>query len=111
MDYTRILIIVNGIHNSNHVGSVLLATMHKLQARKAEKRTVTLAMPIPATERRSGKLPLRVAMKRRKLVARGSGIYEDKDNGDIWYREGEFLIRQPVDIADIIERYNASCNG
>lgn len=84
--------------------------MHRLQAnRVVGKRTAEKA--IPTTERRSNKLPLRVAMKRRKLIARGSGVYEDRDNGDIWYREGEFLIRQPVDIADIIEKYNASCNG
>lgn len=96
------------IKNSTHVGSVLLSTLRRVQAEAVGKR---VASRVQQCSRPSNRLPIRVAMKRRKLVAHGSGVYEDKSNGDIWYREGEFLVRQKIDVGSIVEQYAKSCQN
>src|SRR5258707_12089204 len=100
------------IYNSEHVGSVLTSALRAIQAQKAEsKRTASLSAPQHFVNRDPNKLPLRVAFKRRKLIARGSGVYEEEKNGDIWFREGDYLVRQAVDVNGIVEKYLESCQG
>ena len=97
------------IQNSEHVGSTLMAALRTIQAQKASRRQAAVVVPQRTVTRPSNKLPIRVAMKRRKLIARGSGVFEDQNNGDIWFREGEFLVRQAVDTTSIVEQYLESC--
>jgi len=101
------------IHNSEHVGSVLHSALRAIQASQKSKRTASaLAAPQHFVPNRNlNKLPLRVAFKRRKLIARGSGVYEEEKNGDIWFREGDYLVRQAVDVGGIVEKYLESCQG
>jgi hypothetical protein len=101
----------NRIQHSEHVGSVLLSAVRAIRTANANKRTATVSAPIHTVERNPNKLPIRVAFKRRKLIARGSGVYEDEKNGDIWHRDGDYLIRQAVDTNDIVEKYLESCQG
>lgn len=98
------------IKHSEHVPSVLTSALRSLQAQKASRRTAKAAVP-HLVVRNSNKLPIRVAMKRRKLIAHGSGVYEDERSGDIWFREGEYLVRQAVDVGSIVEKYLESCQG
>ena len=98
------------IQHSEAVGSVLQNALRVIQAQKTEKRKAQVVPPV-VTSRPSNKLPIRVAMKRRTLKAMGSGVYEDQNNGDIWSREGDFLIRQAVDVNSIVEKYLESCKA
>jgi len=86
-----------------------MAALRTIQAQKAQKRVAAVTVPQRTVTRPANKLPIRVAMKRRKLTARGSGVYEDQSNGDIWFREGEFLVRQAIDTTSIVEQYLESC--
>lgn len=95
--------------NSEHVPNVLAQALKKIQAHKESPDRIPV--PIEKTSRRvANKLPVRVAM-RRKLVAHGAGVFEDKETGDLWYREGEFLVRQAIDVNQIVEDYIKSCEG
>lgn len=98
------------IRNSEHVPGVLSSALTAIK-RNQEKRTAAVSAPTHYVQRPLNKLPIKVAMKRRKLIARGSGVFEDQDSGDIWYREGEFLIKQKLDIGDIVEKYLDQCRG
>lgn len=105
----------NRIQNSEFVGPTLRAALKQIQKEQEQQsqaaQTRRLAKMIRTVDRDPNRLPLRVALKRRKLLARGSGVYEDEHNGDIWYREGEHLIRQKVDVAGVVEDYLATCRG
>jgi len=98
------------IKNSEYVGTVLTQALRTIQAQKESKRTAELSgAPILHNPINRNKLPIRVAQKRRKLIARGSGVYEDTATGDIWFREGEYLVRQNVDTDSIVKKYLESC--
>ena len=103
----------NRIHNSEHVGSSLRSALKLIQAEKQQKGELrkAAALNVPEIEIpiNRNKLPIRVAMKRRKLVARGSGVYEDSASGDIWFRDGEYLVRQAIDVESIVNKYLNSC--
>lgn len=102
------------VKHSEHVGSVLTSALRKVQAEKEEakkKRTAGISAPQHFVQRDPNRLPIRVALKRRKLISRGSGVYEDEKNGDLWFREGEYLIRQNIDIGNIVENYMEQCKG
>jgi hypothetical protein len=100
------------IQNSEHVGSVLVSALRVINAQKAQnKRTASVSAPQHFVDRNPNKMPLRVALKRRKLIARGSGVYEEEKSGDIWFRDGDYLVRQAVDVNGIVEKYLESCQG
>jgi hypothetical protein len=99
------------IHNSEHVGGVLLSAVRAIRTANAGKRAASVSAPIHTVERNPNRLPIRVALKRRKLIARGSGVYEEEKNGDIWFRDGDYLVRQAIDVNDVVEKYLESCQG
>lgn len=100
------------IKHAEHVGSVLTAALRSIEARKTktEKRKATLAS-CRVVSRNPNRIPLRVGMARKNLQARGAGVYEDQKNGDIWHREGDFLVRQQIDIDSIVSNYLETCQG
>lgn len=93
--------------NSESIPGVLTSALKTLSERKALK----VSAPVSETKKEINKLPIRIAMKRCSLTHHGAGVYEDAKNGDIWYREGEFLIRQAIDVNKIVEQYIESCQG
>jgi hypothetical protein len=102
--------------SSEHIPPILGKALKTLQAQKAPRSITassvnTKVPPASITKRDPNRIPLRVAQSRRKLIARGAGVYEDPKSGDIWYREGEFLIRQAIDVSSIVEKYLDSCKG
>ncbi len=99
---------MNRIQHSDNVPGILTQALSSL---KAKRTASTRSTPIAIVKREANKLPIRIAMAKRKLIARGAGVYEDKANGDIWYREGDFLLRQAVDTNSIVRKYLESCEG
>ena len=96
--------------HSENVPGVLTAALSKLRT-ESKRTAATKATPIALVKRTANRLPFRIAMSRRKLIARGAGIYEEASNGDIWYREGEFLVRQAIDTNSIVEDYLNTCRS
>lgn len=95
--------------NSNHVGNTLRNALRTIHARQQVR---VASVPQITTQKRSNKLPLRVALKRMPgLMARGAGVYENTLNGEIWHREGDTLIRQAVDLSSIVEKYLETVQG
>lgn len=97
------------IHCSDHVPGVLTAALAQLKARP--RKAALKSAPVAFVNREATKLPLRTAIAKKKLVAHGAGVYEDRSNGDIWFRDGEFLVRQAIDTNDLVEKYLATCQG
>lgn len=92
--------------NSCPIPSVLQSALGKLNASAPKKIS---APRVASSMTTINKLPIRVAKARKNLKSHGAGVYSE--NGDIWYREGEYLVKKDIDVNQIVEDYIASCKG
>jgi len=93
--------------NSNSIPSVLQTALGKLNTSIPNKKIS--APRVASINKTFSKLPLRIAKARKNLKSHGAGVYSD--GGDIWYREGEYLVKKDIDINQIVEDYISSCKA
>lgn len=94
--------------HSHSVPSILTQALPKIREGLA-LRLASKGHSVQPAKRQANRIPFRVGQSKRKLIARGSGVYEDQASGDIWYREGEFLVRKAIDTSSLVENYLKTC--
>ena len=99
------------IKYADSVPGILTEALRKIQAGKKASGEPTAPITLVTPRGNPNRMPIRIATAKRKLVARGAGVYEDSESGDIWFREGEYLVRQAVDTNKIVENYLRSVEG
>jgi hypothetical protein len=95
------------IQNSEAVPTSLRTALKTLQD-EASRKAIKRNFPVVRRKVVASNIPFRHALAHRKLVAHGAGVYEDQQ-GDLWYREGEFLVRKNIDTNKLVEDYLKTC--